>query len=166
VESLLPLNLRGARSVPPQQLHLTLRFLGDVTETQLPRIDEALRQIAYPCFPLRIAGLGVFPNPKHPRVLWLGSGQNDALCELQSRIEAAVQSAGFPPESRAFTPHFTLARFKFSRAPEVEAFLAQQRGFDADTWEVSEFLLYSSTLQPQGALHEILRRYPALPSSR
>src|SRR2546421_211885 len=114
---------RGGKAVKigwtqPEGIHLTLKFLGDIQETQVEALREILKRAAAPArpFTLEARGLGAFPNPRAPRVIWLGlHGKSDDMAELQ-RLQAAVEDGaaalGFAKEARAFTPHLTLARIR------------------------------------------------------
>lgn len=166
VERLYPLPLAGAKAVPLTQLHLTLAFLGEIHETRISEIKKNLATVGFTPFQLGIAAMGAFPNAKRPRVLWLGTEAKPELLVLQQEIEKVLRNFGWKPEARAFTPHFTLARFKFSRADEVENFLTRHAGFKSEPWEVREFLLYSSDLTPQGAIHTVRQNYPAWTSAK
>jgi 2'-5' RNA ligase len=104
---------RGVRWTQPDGIHLTFKFLGDTPADQLPEISQhletALAGVGAPG--LALAGLGVFPDPRAPRVLWVGlDGDTPALLALQRRVEAAISPLGFPAEARPFSPHLTLAR--------------------------------------------------------
>src|SRR2546427_6874034 len=101
----------------PEGIHLTLKFLGDIQETQVEALREILHRVAAPArsFTLEARGLGAFPNPRAPRVIWLGlHGSNDDMAELQRlqvALEDGVASLGYPKEARAFTPHLTWPAF-------------------------------------------------------
>jgi RNA 2',3'-cyclic 3'-phosphodiesterase len=103
------------RWVKPEQLHLTLRFLGDTAVTQLPALQEQLSQLTarQPAFHLQLNGLGAFPNRKRPRVVWAGlAGELPVLQVLQAELEDRVVGLGWPREERPFSPHITLGRVK------------------------------------------------------
>jgi 2'-5' RNA ligase len=102
----------------PEGIHLTLKFLGEVPESKIEEIKNAMVQAAEATsrFRLEIAGAGAFPNPKNPRVVWLGvSGDIDKLSALQGSVEESMTAMGFEREKRAFSPHLTLARIKYLR---------------------------------------------------
>lgn len=150
----LQTEIPSARWVKPQQMHLTLRFIGsDVLIDEVEPIKEVLSQINAQPFPLEIGGVGRFPpgTKKAPRVLWVGVRQQPALNALHGEIESALAAVGFPPEDRDFHPHITLARLKLRRpTPEATAFLDQHAGFVAGSFSVGRFILFNSTLTPQG----------------
>lgn len=145
-------------------MHLTLRFLGEVTDERLEVIDPSLRDACAntPSFTLEVRGLGAFPNLRRPSVLWVGVGPLEpALADLQRAAETAARNAGLAPESKPFHPHVTLARFKDPRAAgglagEVEARL----DFGAGAFDVTHVSLFSSELTPRGPIYTRIREYP------
>jgi RNA 2',3'-cyclic 3'-phosphodiesterase len=146
--------VRVARWVPPEQNHLTLRFIGEVSPDQLAAIKGALSGISFASFPLTLQGVGHFPPGRRlPRVLWVGIRPSGALLELQQRVEQALTALGIPPEERPFSPHLTLARLKEGAAPAAAAFEARHRELAYPPFEVTQLLLFSSVLTPQGAKH-------------
>jgi 2'-5' RNA ligase len=111
------LKLLPIRWVPVENIHLTLKFLGDVPQDQIDPILERLEQVAryFIPFDVYVQGFGCFPQPRKPRVLWLGvEGSGDQLMRLQRDIDAEFRDLGFEPESRQFHPHLTLGRVKNS----------------------------------------------------
>jgi len=154
----------AARWVRPEQLHITLRFLGDTPEDQLDDLRERLRQVRAPGFELALRGTGVFPpagDRKPARVLWLGLDPPEPLRILKIAVDTAL---GPDPEAakRGFSPHLTLARFPIRPRHDLDRFLADHAGFDGGRFLVGTFRLYRSTLRPAGALHEIVETYPLL----
>jgi 2'-5' RNA ligase len=158
-DALAALELRGRLSRPPRdQLHLTLRFLGEVDADHVPELIGALA-VQVPRFTLRVAGGGAFPSASRPRVLWAGIGGDvDALVALATRVEAAVRSVGLPPADKPFRAHLTLARVRDGRVPDAVA--AVQALPDLGEWPVREVLLVKSTLGERGAVHERLATFP------
>jgi 2'-5' RNA ligase len=151
----------------PEGIHLTLRFLGDIQETQVDGLREILHKAAAPArpFTLEARGLGAFPNPRAPRVIWLGlHGSSDDMAELQ-RLQAAVEdgvtSLGFPKEARAFTPHLTLARIRDRvEAGALEPVLAAQQNRVVGGFAASSVELIKSELHPSGAVYTTLVEVP------
>jgi 2'-5' RNA ligase len=138
-------------------MHLTLKFLGEVSDSQLDEIEEALVSAAAGCGSMKISvrGLGVFPNPKNPRVVWLGiQPEDDRLLRLQERIDRALTPLGFPPERRDFRPHLTLGRVKTSRGlDDLMKALAVQHHFLAGDCVLGELHLIQSELRREGAVY-------------
>jgi RNA 2',3'-cyclic 3'-phosphodiesterase len=151
--------IAGAKWVPLEQVHLTLRFIGEVEESFFQEVRETLKGITSDSFEVSLQGLGCFPDPKRARVLWLGLIAPPIIYELQNKIELLLQSLGLASEERPFSPHLTLARLKFPNAKEVAKFLEQNKDFKSETWLVKEFHLYSSLLTPKGAIHKIEAKY-------
>lgn len=150
----------GARWVPPEQLHLTLRFIGEVDGPTFHDVAEALDEIHLPRFELRLKGVGHFPPGGEPRVLWAGVAPSDTLSRLRGAVERAVIEAGVAPDARRFTPHVTLARLKGARGGEVAPYLAEHSLFAGAPFQVGEFHLYSSWLGTKRAQHRIEASYP------
>lgn len=150
----------GVRWLPPEQLHLTLRFIGEADDAVEGAIRRGLAEVGSPPFPLTLRGVGCFPSPQRPRVLWVGLGGSDPLERLQQQVEAAVITAGLPAEGRHFSPHITLARLREQRGTELIPFLTRNAPFESEPFTVDAFHLYSSILTPQGAIHRREASYP------
>ena len=145
--------LPGARWVAPENLHVTLRFLGEIDGSDAQDIDAALAEIQVPAFPLTIAGVGRFGDGRHVRQLWAGVEPHPELLRLQSKIESAVVRSGQPPERRKFKPHVTLARFKSRPALRLGEFLSAHGLFRLPPFEVESFTLFSSFLSSGGSIY-------------
>jgi len=145
--------LPGARWVAPANLHLTLRFIGEVDGHDAEDIDAALSGIHFPRFPLTLSGVGEFGDGKRLRSVWVGVEANEMLERLQAKVEQAVRRAGQPPEKRKFKPHVTLARFKSHPGARLESYFAERSLFRAAPFEVGGFTLYSSYLAHEGAIY-------------
>lgn len=111
-----------------ESIHLTLQFLGDVAPGQIEKIVTALERVAAErtCFELELSGLGVFPGPRRPRIVWVGIIEpSGALSNLQQAVGQALTPLGFPPEERAFTPHLTIGRAARDASPAQLAQLGE-----------------------------------------
>lgn len=150
----------GARWVDTSQIHLTLRFIGDVDPQTVSKIKKALSGIHFPSFPLCVAGVGHFPPRGFPRVLWVGVEPRAELVALQKGIESALQQAGVPPEERPFSPHITLARLKETPPAAIGAFESLHRELAYPSFPAAEYVLYSSVLTPKGAIHRKEEVFP------
>jgi 2'-5' RNA ligase len=139
------------------QLHLTLRFVGEVERPVANDLAAALGQLRFDRFSLALDGVGKFERHRNG-VLWAGIMPREQVKALATKIERACQSAGLPPEHRAFHPHITLARWK-GPAPKLPGFLELHAGLTSNPWEVSEFILYESRLGREGAHYEAVERY-------
>ena len=150
----------GARWVQPENLHLTLRFIGEVANGDADDIYHALSAVRPRSFDVILSGVGHFDTGNEVRALWVGVERNAELVALRDRIESALVRVGLAPEGRRFTPHVTLARLKDTPLHRVSAFLAQNSLFRAGPIPVSHFTLFSSFLQGSGAIHTAEADYP------
>ena len=142
-----------------EQLHLTLRFVGEVERSDARDLADALGRIRSAPFDLRIAGVGRFEQ-RNSGALWAGVEPKAPVAALAAKIERACQSVGLEPERRAFHPHITLARWKGRRTREVQAYLERTCGLSSDPFAVTEFRLFESRLSKHGAHYEEIARYP------
>ena len=145
--------LPAARWVPAEQLHLTLRFIGEVGPQTFAAIKAALSGLTFRRFTLELRGAGHFPPGNHPRVLWVGVQPSAALGELHRELELALIDPGITPDERPFSPHLTLARLKDTVPASVRSFELRHEGLAFPPFEVSKVVLYSSVLTNQGAIH-------------
>lgn len=158
---LLKVDLPGkaVRWVEPDNIHLTLKFLGDTPVSKLLAISEELDRIVtehHTPFVLRLDKLGCFPNPRQPRVIWVGlSGDIDRLRDLYRGIEAGMQPLGWPAERRPFHPHLTLGRVNDSRAV-VQSRLPWGTNLNEGEISVNSIHLIESQLKPTGAEYSLL----------
>lgn len=157
------------RWVRPEGIHLTLKFLGDVPTERLNDVRGALSRCvedqAGALIRLETAGVGVFPNPRAPRVLWVGFDQvSDRLYHLQRCVEEAAKGLGFPPERRPFRPHLTVGRFRRQLRRVEREWLASCLTRDAERTfgglTVSRLSLFRSTLLPGGARYDEVGGWP------
>jgi len=153
---------RDARWTRPEGIHLTLKFLGEISDAQAKQVVEALAQLGqFESFPVEVKGFGFFPSAHRPRVFWAGVTAPPALAELAARVEGRMEKLGFAREDRAFSPHLTLARFQAPRPqPELEAAVAGQATTLLGEFTASEFFLFESRLSPQGAQYRKVMRFP------
>ena len=158
--SALAAGLPGARWLPPENLHVTLRFIGEVDGGQTRDIDAALAQVRAPGFPVTLAGVDRFGSGAKVRALWAGVEANPALEHLYGRIEQALHTAGLPPDGRKFKPHVTLARFKNNPGGRLPEYLAHHARFRAEPFQAEVFALYSSFLSHNGAIYTEEAAYP------
>ncbi len=155
----------AARWADPDNLHLTLRFIGEADGAQAHDLDAALTQVRALCFELTLAGVGRFGQGRKARALWVGVTPVPELDRLRRRVEQAVQATGFAPEGRKFRPHITLARFKGDPGHRLDDYLAYHAAFRTEGFEAREFVLYSSLLAQAGAIHTPEAAYPLSPGS-
>jgi 2'-5' RNA ligase len=139
-------------------MHLTLKFLGWIDESQVARIEGLLSDVArrHAAFPLRLEGTGAFPADRDPRVLWAGVAAEPGLLALQEDLDAALEADGFEREKRAFTPHLTLGRVKGPDGlARAMAELDKHRGDVFGAMTVRKLVLIESLLRPEGAEYRI-----------
>jgi RNA 2',3'-cyclic 3'-phosphodiesterase len=152
--------LPDARWVEPEQLHLTLCFIGEVTGAVFLDIREALAEIQAAPFALRLQGVGFFPPRGQPRVVWAGIAPSEPLAVLQRKIVTRLQALDVELENRKFAPHLTLARLQQTPPSRVGRYLQEHALFTAPEFVIREFVLYSSVLGRKGASHIIEQAYP------
>ncbi len=142
-----------------EQLHLTLRFIGEVDRHVAADLTDALGRVRAPRFTGRIKSLGSFDH-RNAGALWAGVEPKEPLAALAAKVERVCQHIGLEPERRAFHPHITLARWKGRRTREVGDFLDRRRGFVSEPFEVDTFTLFESRLSRHGAHYEEIVSYP------
>jgi len=152
----------GANWLEPEQLHLTLCFIGEVDGAVFRDIAETLAHIKCEPFTVVLSGAGCYPLRKKPKSLWVGVEKNEALAHLHRKIETALVWAGLPKEGRKFSPHVTVAQLKGPRVNKIAGFLAANSLFKVAPFPVDEFCLYSSFLSSQGAIHQLEENYPLI----
>ncbi|SEH52435.1 RNA 2',3'-cyclic phosphodiesterase [Magnetospirillum fulvum] len=148
----------GARWIEPRNLHLTLRFAGEIDETSAEDLHDALCRVEQAPFTLTLGGLGLFGSRRRAHALWRGIERSEALDLLARRVEAASIRAGLPPEPRRFVPHITLARLSAGATPErVQRWLETLP--PPETLAVDRFTLFQSRLGQGGAEYDRLTTY-------
>ena len=152
----------GARWVASDQIHLTVRFIGDVDGALFLDIKNTLEEVNILPFDLQLKGVGHFPPRGTPRVLWVGLEKNEPLQLLRKKIDSTLLKIGLEPERRKFSPHITLARLKNTPLQKIANFLSGNGLFSQEPFQVDDFKLYSSTLTPKGAIHKVEKVYPLM----
>ncbi len=144
----------------PSTIHLTLRFLGDVENERVPGLLAAVERAARRSqgFRMTTAGLGAFPSPRRPRVIWAGVDAPEELYVLQSAIEDELAGVGFDRERKRFHPHVTLGRLREPGA-DLGVLLSANRVLEEPT-DVTHVRVMKSTLAPSGAVHEVVGELP------
>ena len=148
--------------VRPQNIHLTLKFLGDTATADTDKIAEAMTLAAKNCpiVSLSVKGVGVFPNVRRPRVIWAGlNGQVETLANLQQTLDAHLADLGFARDTRAFKSHLTLGRVKGKIASDrMIAAIDKLKEFESESFETHQLILFKSELRPSGAVYTKVQR--------
>lgn len=152
-------SLPGARPVPEDQIHLTLRFIGEVEGSMFKDIKEGLAEIEFPAFTMSVQGVGHFPPRGKPRVLWAGTQPTEPLIKLKRKIDTSLIGCGIGPDSRKYSPHITIARLNNPPMQRLTSFLAGNAFLRFDEFRVNSFLLFSSKLSNKGAAHKVEAEY-------
>lgn len=152
--------LSGARWVRPENLHISLRFIGEVPGGDEIDIDQALQDVGGKAFELTLAGVGCFDRRGRVHAVWAGIEKPEALTRLQGKVAAALVRLGVEPEHRKYKPHVTLARMKNGAPEEVGQYLETHNGFTAGPFEVAGFTLFESRLGSGGPYYRALADYP------
>jgi len=152
----------AARWTRPEGIHLTLKFLGEVSDRKVREVCESLKKLGrFEAFAIGLKGFGFFPDARRPRVFWVGVEELASLSRLADQVEEAMRSIGFVREERAFRPHLTLARFRVPQPqPALQELLTRQGEVELGSFDVSEFYLFESKLSPQGAQYRKVERFP------
>jgi 2'-5' RNA ligase len=157
--ALLQGGVPGARWSKPENLHVTVRFIGNVDGRTFTDVMDVLSGIRSPAFDLQLAGLGHFGERGRVESLWVGVGRDEALVRLHDKVEAALQRLGLEPEHRKFLPHLTIARLKGAPAARVTDWLAGHGGFALPAFRVESFVLLSSFLSGTGSIYRMEAEY-------
>ena len=152
----------GARWQADDQLHLTLRFIGEVEERTAEDVHAALAAVHATAPTVRLAGVGRFGDRRRGGALWAGVRPHEELARLHKKVDQACARAGLPPEGRAYLPHVTVARFSrlATAGPEVERWLGDAAGLSGAPFILPHLILYQSMLARDGAHYEPLARWP------
>ena len=152
--------------VDANNIHLTLKFMGETPANQLEPIKRAMQQVVttFPIFDVAIENLGMYPNAKKPRVVWLGISGEKNLISLHKQIDQALKEIGIQPERRPFSPHLTVGRVRRSADPEsviiVGKTLSEFKVSTLGRVTINEVVYYQSELTPQGPNYTILQSTP------
>ena len=150
--------IRGARWQDEDQLHLTLRFIGEVDRHRAEDAAATLGSIHHPAFAIALNGIGSFDG-RGKGTLWAGVTPHDQLKALHKKVDQACLRVGIAPDTRAYLPHITLARLKPSAGP-IDAMVVASGGLRSQPFLVDAFCLYESDLTPAGPIYSVVERYP------
>lgn len=158
--SIMCSGIPGAQWVAPENMHITLRFIGDVDEPTAEEINYVLSHLEAPAFDLELQGLGTFGHGHLSHALWVGVSLTPGLTHLQAKIESAMVRMGLTPEGRKFTPHVTLARLRKPEAGRLQSFIEGNNLFKAGPFTVEQFTLFESQPGKGGPVYTALEDYP------
>lgn len=147
----------------PENIHLTMKFLGDTEDALVPMLRETLSDLVKPLFPFEVEakGVGFFPSPKKPRVIWSGFDEQSAevLSLLQQALERDLEELGFEKENRKFRPHVTLGRVKSRNKPDFTEFADQINDRSFGKSYIKDVILYESKLSSAGPTYTVIDRF-------
>lgn len=151
----------GLRWTPVDQLHITLRFLGDVPADKVDPLVQQLAAVAVQSFILPVEGVGAFPPKAKPQVLWVGVGAgHPRLHQIRQRVDDTVLAAGIDLDVRAFHPHITMARCSDVTGTAARRWLRGHADFTGPSFAIDAFRLYESRLSSAGAVHTLVATFP------
>ena len=152
-----------AKWVQPENIHITLRFLGNLKDPRVKDIKDAFLDLVSdaPSFSISIGALGVFPDIQRPQTLWVGIEQgHDQVISLARNVENGLCRLGFPKEKKIFIPHLTIARLRCAKNTEkLKDFLSKETSLDSPSCPITHVSLIKSSLTPQGPVYETLKSY-------
>jgi 2'-5' RNA ligase len=152
---------RALRTDPDGQGHLTLAFLGDTPFTDTARVSRIISEhVSRHCkFQVRLQGLGVFPRPERPRMVWAGITPTAQICDVVRSLRDPLVGLGFPQETRKFVPHLTLARVRSQPPDELAVLLDEFATTDFGPLDVDRVIYYRSELKPAGPVYTTLSEH-------
>jgi 2'-5' RNA ligase len=147
--------------VEPQNIHMTIRFIGDIAPNMVEKIFEQMQQVQFAPFDARIGGLGVFPDLRYPRVVWAGITEGaDQLKSVFSQLEPRLRGLGFSPDPKGFSPHLTIARVKSGKnKAQLADFVTKNTRYDFGPVRAECLRLKKSELTPKGPIYSTLREF-------
>lgn len=161
VQRLLAKTGADLKLVEPQNIHMTIRFLGNITTATVEKIHEEMKKTQFVPFDVKLHGTGAFPNPHHPRVVWIGITQGaDQLKSVFMQLEPSLQSLAFSPDSKGFSPHLTIARVRSGRNKiELGKCISENADYDFGTVRAQCLRLKKSDLTPKGPIYSTLKEF-------
>ncbi len=147
--------------VEPQNIHITIRFLGNITPAMVEEIFDEMKQVEFTPFNVQIKGLGAFPNPRYPRVAWAGITQGaEQLKNIFNQLEPRLRGLGFTPDTRGFSPHLTIARVRSGRNKQQLAdSLTKNANYEIGAVDARCLRLKKSALTPRGPIYSTLKEF-------
>jgi 2'-5' RNA ligase len=147
--------------VEPQNIHITVRFLANITPATAEQIFDEMKKIQFTPFTVQIKGLGAFPNPNYPRVIWAGITTGaDQLKNVFSQLEPQLRGLGFTPDSKGFSPHLTIARVRSGRnKQQLAKFITENANYEFGAVNAKCLRLKKSDLTPRGPVYSTLKEF-------
>jgi 2'-5' RNA ligase len=147
--------------VEPKNIHITVRFLGNITSAMAEKIFGEMQKVQFTSFNAKIKGLGVFPDLRYPRVVWTGITEGaDQLKSIFNQLEPRLRGLGFTPDPKGFSPHLTLARVKSGRnKAELAKFVTENANYDFGTIKAECLRLKKSDLTPKGPIYSTFKEF-------
>lgn len=161
VQNLLIQTGAGLKLVKPENIHITVRFLGNITPNMVEKIFEELRKVQFTPFAIGIHGIGAFPHLRYPRVLWIGITEGaDQLRSIFDQLEPRLRGLGFAPDTRGFSPHLTIARVKSGRnKAELVKCVTENADHEFGVVKAECLRLKRSDLTPKGPIYSTLKEF-------
>jgi 2'-5' RNA ligase len=149
------------RPVAPQNIHVTIRFLGDISPGMVEKVYEAMKKVEFKPFIIQIRGLGVFPSPNFPRVVWAGMTDGvEQLRSIFSQLEPQIRTLGFQADAYGFSPHLTIARVRTGvNKQHLAEFVTKKGDFEFGTIQANCLRLKRSQLSPKGPTYSTIKEY-------
>lgn len=147
--------------VAPENIHITVRFLGNITPTMVEQIAEEMKKVQFAPFNVQISGLGAFPDLRYPRVVWAGITEGaDQLKSVFSQLEPRLRSLGFTPDHKGFSPHLTIARVRSGRnKAQLAKFVTENANYEFGAIKAQCLRLKKSDLTPKGPIYSTLEEF-------
>jgi len=161
VQNLLAKTGADLKLVEPKSIHITLRFLGNITSNMIEKIFEEMKKVQFAPFDVKIHGIGAFPNLRYPRVLWAGITEGaDQLRSIFNQLEPRLRSLGFTPDPKGFSPHLTIARVKSGRnKAELAKSISENANCEFGIVKAQCLRLKRSDLTPKGPIYSTLKEF-------
>ncbi|MFZ1038738.1 MAG: RNA 2',3'-cyclic phosphodiesterase [Candidatus Bathyarchaeia archaeon] len=161
VQTMLTKTGADLKLVEPKNIHMTLRFLGNITPSTVEKIFEEMKKVQFTPFDVRLHGVGAFPNPRYPRVVWAGITQGaDQLRSIFEQLEPKLLGLGFAPDSKGFSPHLTIARVRSGRnRVELAKCLSENENCEFGVIDAKCLKLKRSDLTPRGPIYSTLKEF-------
>lgn len=161
VQSLLIKIGADLKPVEPENIHITIRFLGNITPSMVEKVFEEMKKVSFSPFNVKIRGIGAFPSTRNPRVIWAGIVEGvEQLRNIFNQLEPRLRSLGFPPDPKGFSPHLTIARVRSERKrAELVKFIIENAGYEFGTVKAERLRLKRSDLTPKGPIYSTLKEF-------